>query len=269
MCILALFLQEFGDYPLIVAANRDEHFTRPSAPPQVLLEHPLVFGGKDLVAGGTWLGVNEHGLLAGILNRREENKRNDIAPRSRGLLCLDILKSKDPAAARRLLKQEKGSNYQPFNLLIASAEEAYVAYNIKDEIAYKRLEKGVRVLSNAAIDDSRSEKLDQAYNLFSQAAKDVKENLSQSLMKRLFARNLPVWDQPSFLRLFKGILGNHALRAGSKDPRDAICVHTKGYGTVCSSVIFYAGPDKQFHSYHASTPPCRGDYEKFLSVEVQ
>lgn len=268
MCTLALYFQEFKDYPLIVAANRDEYLTRPSLDPQILVESPLVFGGKDQVAGGTWLGVNEHGMLVGVVNRRSAKEAEHTTVRSRGLLCLDVLKAKNPAQACMLLKRQNGSDYQPFNLLFATTEEAYVAYNGAAGIQHMKLEKGVRVLSNASVYDSSSEKLNQAYDLFSDAAKQVHKDVDVSFLKRLFRRGIPVWDQPSFIRLLKGILGNHMMRKGSRDPKDAICVHTKDYGTVSSTIIFYAREEKRFHYYHASIPPCRGEYHKFLSIDV-
>jgi len=254
MCTLAFYFQQFQALPLIVAANRDEFFSRPSAPPQVLVEKPLVFGGKDLLAGGTWLGVNEQGLLAGILNRRANPEQTPGTRRSRGLLCLDILQAKNPAEARLFLGKEKGLAYQPFNLLFANADEAWVAYNSEDRIPCVKLERGVHVLSNSAIFDLRSEKLDQAYHLFSEAGERVRRDLEVS--------------QPSLIRLLKGILSNHALREGSKDPKDAICVHSGAYGTVSSSVIFYGAEENRYSFYQTSGPPCRSDYEQFLCVEV-
>ena len=266
MCTLALYFQEFQDYPLIVAANRDEYFTRPSADPQVLIESPLTFGGKDLLAGGTWLGVNQHGLLAGILNRRANaEEQGDL--RSRGLLCLDILKAKTPAEVCALLKREQGSAYRPFNLLFANGKEAYVAHNMREKIESIRLEKGLHVISNTSIYDSGSAKTNHAHTLFSDAAKQVQQGLKRSLFKRWFGGGLPVWDQPVFVRLFKGILSDHMLRGDSKDPRDAICVHTSHYGTVSSSIIFYIHSEKRFFFHHASAPPCRSEYQNYLSVE--
>ena len=79
-------------YPVIIAANRDEHYDRPSAPPALWSTRPKILAGKDLLAGGTWLGVNEHGLLVGILNRRSNSEPDPLTQtRSRGLLCLDLL----------------------------------------------------------------------------------------------------------------------------------------------------------------------------------
>ncbi|MGH7783160.1 MAG: NRDE family protein, partial [Candidatus Binatia bacterium] len=53
-----------------MAANRDEHYDRPSAAPAILCHDPVILAGRDLRAGGTWLGINQHGLVIGILNRR-------------------------------------------------------------------------------------------------------------------------------------------------------------------------------------------------------
>ncbi len=268
MCTLALYFQEFQDYPLIVAANRDEFVTRPSVSPQILVERPLIFGGKDLLAGGTWLGVNEHGLLAGIVNRRSGGDKDLSAARSRGLICLDILKLKEPAQACAFLRQEKASHYQPFNLLFANDQEAYIAYNAAEKIEHVKLGKGLHVIGNTSIYDAGSAKTSHAHTLFSDAAKQIQQGMNRSFFKRWFGGGLPVWDQPSFIRLFQGILSNHASRQGSKDPKDAICVHAGNYGTVSSTVIFYMHSEKRFFYHHAPAAPCRSSYENYLSIEV-
>src|ERR1051326_337155 len=70
MCTLALYFRQFENYPLVIAANRDEHFSRATAGPQIWPTNPRIAAGKDLVAGGTWLGVNARGTAAGIVNPR-------------------------------------------------------------------------------------------------------------------------------------------------------------------------------------------------------
>lgn len=269
MCTLALFFQELESCPLTIVANRDEFLSRPSAPPQVLVESPLVYGGKDLLAGGTWLGVNEHGLVVGIVNRRSEADKERVKRRSRGLLCLDVLKVKDPIRAVELLRQVKNSNYQPFNLLFANSKEAFVAYNVEEKIECVRLRKGVHILSNSAIYGGPSGKIDHASSLFNDARQQIAQGImNPSFFSRTFKRGIQIWDQPSMIRLFKGVLSNHRSGEGSRDPKDAICVHTGNYGTVSSTVIFYSGNENKFHYYHASGPPCRSEYEKFRSVEI-
>src|ERR1051325_8751411 len=85
VCTLAAFVQVFPAWPLVVAANRDELLARPATAPLPLRAEPRrAVGGHDLPAGGTWLGVTETGLVAGILNRRTSTPP-DPSCRSRGL----------------------------------------------------------------------------------------------------------------------------------------------------------------------------------------
>ena len=128
MCTLAIYFQMTDDYPVVIAANRDEYLDRPAAKPTTLCEHPHVVGGKDLRAGGTWLGVNEYGLVAGLLNRRIEAPPNPNA-RSRGLLCLDALRCRTAREAADFAAGQRAQDYNPFNLLIASRDATFVAYN--------------------------------------------------------------------------------------------------------------------------------------------
>ncbi len=88
MCVLALFLDEIPGHPLVVAANRDESPRRPSAPPGRL--EAGIWGGKDLRAGGTWLGINRQGLFVAITNR--ERPARDPSMASRGSLVLEALR---------------------------------------------------------------------------------------------------------------------------------------------------------------------------------
>ena len=84
----------FEDFPLIVAANRDEHYDRPSAAASLIETTPKIIAGRDLRAGGTWLGVNSAGLMVGILNRHLDGQNFLVADaRSRGLLCMPLTKS--------------------------------------------------------------------------------------------------------------------------------------------------------------------------------
>jgi uncharacterized protein with NRDE domain len=88
MCVLALWLGADPDTPMIVAANRDEFFARPAAPPSEI--EAGIIAGRDLQAGGTWLGVNRHGLFVAVTNRREPPRTPEAL--SRGLLTLEALR---------------------------------------------------------------------------------------------------------------------------------------------------------------------------------
>ncbi len=134
MCTLAIYFKVFPGYPVVVAANRDEYLAREALPPTTLSDEPHIVGGKDLRASGTWLGINEHGLAAGLLNRRRADNGNDPNLRSRGLLCLDVLRYATAAEAVRFVERQRGTDYNPFNLLIASREQTFVAHNRGDKI---------------------------------------------------------------------------------------------------------------------------------------
>jgi uncharacterized protein with NRDE domain len=251
MCTLALYLRQFEDYPLVVAANRDEHFSRPSAPPELLANDPSIFGGKDLVAGGTWLGVNEYGVVAGIVNRRIQTTAHSDTARSRGMLCLDMLRGKDVVDAHKRLEREDGSKYRPFLLLIASAETAFVAFNSGGEIKRMELNSGLHVFSNTSFTESNAGKLNHAHGLFSTASVSLCAQLKR-----------PAARLESAVGILRRVLSDHATGNGSQDPRNAICVHAApDYGTVSSSIIFHAAVERKFYFYHASGAPCRTTYE--------
>src|SRR5262249_51462858 len=118
MCTLVLYFRVFPQYPLVIAANRDESLTRPSAPPTVLSPTPWIYGGQDLLAGGPWLGTTHRGLVPAAPTRRAPDPS---APRrrSRGLLCLDALQHPSTRAAQQCVATQPATRYNPFSLVIA------------------------------------------------------------------------------------------------------------------------------------------------------
>jgi uncharacterized protein with NRDE domain len=90
MCLFSAVYRAVPERELLILANREESRRRPTAPPGQRLDHGTAwFGGLDLLAGGTWLGINEHGLVVAVTNRHKLNTEGGI--RSRGLLCRDLL----------------------------------------------------------------------------------------------------------------------------------------------------------------------------------
>ena len=98
MCTLIAYLRKGAPFPLIVAANRDEMLSRPSTPPQLHGGAPACIAPRDQVAGGTWLGLNAHGLFVGVTNRFGVPK--DERRSSRGQLVANALKIGSAAALR-------------------------------------------------------------------------------------------------------------------------------------------------------------------------
>lgn len=253
MCTLALYFHQFAQYPLLVAANRDEHFDRPSAAPALLAGEPKIVAGKDLRAGGTWLGVNEHGLLVGILNRRING---DALPatiaRSRGALCMDLLRLNSASAAHKRIATDN-HRYNPFTIVFADKLNAYVAYNDDAAIIAQGLESGLHVFSSAAEVDLTSAKAERAHERFA------------SVMSPIHAENS---DTEQLLAPMQNVLSDHSLGDGSDNPGDAICVHRESTGTVSSSVIVLKAAQTRFETYFCPGPPCRNQFTAPLGLVV-
>ena len=241
-------------YPIIVAANRDEHYNRPSAPPALWHTKPQILAGRDLVAGGTWLGVNEHGLLVGVLNRPSVGDADLLRTRrSRGLLCRDLLELKTADAAAELVITDK-LKYQPFTLVFADSKTAWIAYNLLDDIKTVKLGEGLHVYSSGTEFAARSQKVDHAYSKFTQ----VIENTPLSTR-----------DPGAWVSSLRVVLGDHASINGSSEPKGAICVHGPTSGTVSSTIIFYSQAEPHFDSFNCLGPPCQLAFGKALALNVQ
>ncbi len=251
MCTLALYFRALDDFPLLVAANRDEHYDRPAAAPMVLNRQPKVLAGTDLRAGGTWLGVNEHGLSAAILNRRSDESA-DASPRSRGLLCLDLLACKSASAAREFLEIQRES-YQPFTVVFADSKDAWFAFNTPRRIESEKLGPGLHVFSNAATHDEASEKRQRAYSLFAKA-QPSHEKLSGT---------------PSWIGELQKALSDHTLGNSADDPREAICVHGEVSGTVSSSIILFSKSARRFRTLYCAGAPCQTEFSDAPSLDVR
>ncbi len=146
MCLILVAWRCHPDFPLVVAANRDEFYARPSAPAGPWAEDPRVLGGRDLEAGGSWLGVRRDGRFAAVTNVREPGVPK--GPRSRGLLVGDFLLGGREAGdyARGI----PAGDYSGFNLLVADGQALWYRSN-RDGDA-RELAPGVYGVSNHLLD---------------------------------------------------------------------------------------------------------------------
>ncbi len=148
MCLILFAWQTHPDYPLVIAANRDEFHARPTQPAHHWPDtDPIIIAGRDLQAGGTWMGMTANGRFAAVTNYREipaaesELSRGELVT---GFLQRDI----DPADyARRI--QSEASRYAGFNLLVGDRQAVWHISNRADEIAC--IGSGVHGLSNATL----------------------------------------------------------------------------------------------------------------------
>lgn len=253
VCTLAVYFRAFDDFPLIIAANRDEHYNRPSAPPSLLQTTPKIISGRDLRAGGTWLGFNEGGLVVAILNRHTTDETSLLpTTRSRGALCMDLLMQNSAADATDFLRDHR-VRYHPFTVLFADLRTAYVAHNEDQAIFSQKLDTGLHVFSSAADFELHSSKARRAETLFAL----VKDSMP-----------LLGCDLPESIRALQAVLADHSLPAGSTNPGDAICVHRETSGTVSSSILFFSQSRSRFESYYCEGAPCRNVFDGPLGLDV-
>jgi uncharacterized protein with NRDE domain len=149
MCLIFAALDAHPDYALVVAANRDEFYDRPTAPAAFWPEHPHILGGRDLRAGGTWLAIDRRGRFAAVTNYRQ-GEREPAVRRSRGLLVSDYLASGIGAGGYIDRVEREGAEYNGFNLLAGDGRELHWLSN--REGRPRRLGAGVYGLSNHLLD---------------------------------------------------------------------------------------------------------------------
>jgi uncharacterized protein with NRDE domain len=242
MCTLIALHRCVPGAPLVVAANRDEYHARPAEGP-ALRETPggPVVAPRDLRAGGTWLGLNRHGSFAALTNR--PTACADPMRRSRGLLVLDALApAKASEAADRLSTLPAGA-YNPFNLLVADAENAFVAV-YEESVRVEALEPGVHVIGNADPDDRRNPKIDRLLGRSQRALASGPERLLAELAD---------------------VCRGHE---GGESPLSHACIHVseRGYGTRSSTLLWLGEPGTASEWHFADGPPCRTAYQDRSSL---
>ncbi len=149
MCLILVAVDAHPQYRLVVAANRDEFFDRPTARAAFWPDAPHLIAGKDLREGGTWIGVTRMGRIAAVTNYRHPESNKTGSP-SRGKLVAEFLLGEEPPVP--YLERLSGSKdrYSGFNLLAGQREEIYWYSNYGKEI--RRLPSGIHGLSNHLLD---------------------------------------------------------------------------------------------------------------------
>jgi hypothetical protein len=156
MCMMAILYRVARNTPILVAANREEMFSRATQYPKIQSGSPRVVCGTDRVAGGTWLGVNQHGLMVTVTNRPKA--RPPEQPRSRGLLCRDLLDSRNARdAAARAVRELSTGAYAGANYVCADGKYAAVVYG-GNQVKLVELTPGLHTLSNGDLNDPHDQR---------------------------------------------------------------------------------------------------------------
>lgn len=235
MCLLVILWRVVEEAPLIVAANREEAYARGGTPPQVVIDAVRFVGGLDPQAGGTWLGVNEHGLLVAVTNRA----KTDVPPhpRSRGLLVRDLLRCPNARQASAEAVRELGSNrYAGCNLFGADLRDAYVVH-AGNWLRVQPLPPGIHVLAVGDLNDATDPRVAYARNW---------------LHARAFASAAEWLEALKELCAFPGSEGAPPM-----------CIRGDLGGTVSSSLLALRTPLAQSSYGHAQGPPDQTPYEDY------
>jgi len=249
MCTVILFYKIVPDFPIVIAANRDEFINRSSLSPHLWpssRQEPAkeIFAGKDQKAGGTWLGINNHGVVAGLTNYY--TGKRDPLKASRGDIVLKCLTADNPSVVKRELTPQETGQYNPFNLFCLSPEEGFLYTNYPSPRSLT-MDKGIHVLTNGDMDNHE----------------DPKKNWIMQKLTALTADVIPAKPKP-LMTLFSPILTAHGHEGQSE-----ICIHLQGYGTVSSCMIFIHHHWQESRYFYCQGPPCKNRYQDLSESFVQ
>jgi hypothetical protein len=246
MCSVIILLRPGHDWPVLIASNRDEMIDRPWSPPaRHWPDRPDVVAGKDDLAGGSWLGINDAGLVVGMLNRR-----NTLGPqagkRSRGELVLDALDFADGSDAVDMLAELDPTAYRPFNMVVVDNRDAFWLRNLGDRIETEKLPPGISMITASDRNDRSSPRIRHYLPLWEGAAVPVPEQ-----------QDWAAWTT---------LLGSRQSEPGG-DVFDAMNILSNtGFGTVSSSLI--ALPAVGFQDRKPVWRFCAGHPDKGSWVDV-
>ncbi|MGL6195638.1 MAG: NRDE family protein [Thermoguttaceae bacterium] len=239
MSILAIQYKTASDSPILLAYNREERISRPSTPPRIQSGRPRVVCGIDRKAGGTWAGVNQHGLFCAVINCPKRNVPFD--PRSRGLLCKELLgcRTAEESLERALGELSTGC-YAGGNFLCVDRQSGGVVYG-GDEIEVVHLKPGLHMLSSNKLNDHNDPK--------------------QEFVRRLLT--LQRMDSAvTFLAVASRTFSRKADEAGKR----GIVTEDEDFGTVSSMLLSLTERTQKSIMQFAAGPPSEKPYEDMSAL---
>jgi uncharacterized protein with NRDE domain len=222
MCTLVILRRPEHLWPLVIAANRDEMIDRPwRAPARHWPDRAEVLGGMDLLAGGSWLGLNDWGVAAAVLNRH-----GSLGPspdqRSRGELVLEALDHADAVAAAEALSHLDPRAYRTFNLIVADNRDGFwLRHAGGPHIELHPLPEGLSLIAAGDLDDPAARRLELARPRFATAA----------------AAALDDWT------VWQDLLSDTTAPSGEPETAAMRFYTARGYGTVSSALIALPPPE--------------------------
>lgn len=260
MCTLLVMNRVHERYPLLIAANRDEFYSRKSIAPACINEEPVIWAGQDERAGGTWLGVTKGGFFVGITNQRSSLSRKENV-QSRGQVVLEALAAGCVEAVCDQLSRLKPSELNPFNLLFGNAEQLKVAYchDGMDAIEIADVPEGVHVLPNGRLNDPHFPKAQRCRSALQIDADSSWSEIQQQCLAALSSHEKA---SPEDLQ---GQEENWNQSKALLRELDAVCVHAGVYGT-CSASIVALRPGEVAEYWFSEGAPCQNSFNDMLPL---
>ena len=221
MCLILVAWRVHPDYPLVVAANRDEFFARPAVEAAWWKDAKNVFAGRDLEAGGTWLGLGRDGRFAGLTNFRDPPRNRNDAP-SRGALVADFLTGNESTAAALARLQAQGPRYNAFNLFVSDGDSLGIYESASGSA--RILEPGIYALSNHLL-DTPWPKVTAGKSRLARALRALPDDTP---LRELLRDDRPAPD---------AALPRTGVSLAWERMLSSAFIRAPGYGTRCSTVI--------------------------------
>lgn len=248
MCTLIILRRPRDPWPLLLAGNRDEMPDRPWAPPaRHWQDRPDLVAGFDQLAQGSWMGINDYGVVSVVMNRA-----NSLGPlpgrRSRGELVLEALDHAEAAASVQALLALNPNAYRPFNLFIGDPQQAYWLRNANGAIRAEAIPEGLHMLTSMELNDSADPRIRRYLPLFRASDVPNPDNGQWTGWRKLLACREHLADERSVA---------------------AMCFHQpQGLSTLSSSLIAlprYPGVEHSPIWHFCAGPP---DRAKFVPVDL-
>lgn len=222
MCLIVFSYKNHPRFDLIFAANRDELYQRPTRAARFWDDHPDVLAGKDLSAGGTWMGINRNGRFAALTNYRDPSIAKEDPP-SRGQIVLDYLRQNTESHSFLKKLDKQSSKYMGFNILTGTPDNLLHYSNQEQKI--NTVEPGVHGLSNHL--------LDTPWPKVQQSKKDLNRLIKSDIISEDALFEMLKNDQPAP----KKELPQTGIPIEIEKQVSAIYIKGEQYGTRSSTIL--------------------------------
>jgi uncharacterized protein with NRDE domain len=239
MCVLAIQYKAARDAHILVAHNREEFYDRPTQAPRIQPGRPRVICGVDRKAGGTWLGINQHGVCVAVSNRTKGLL--PLEPRSRGLLCRELLNLRSAReAAEHAARELRTGKYAGANYVCADARWGAVVYG-GDQVNVVELTRGLHILTNDLLDDTTDERQE-------------------------FVRRLLTLQRLDSAVAFLAVASKAFARRAEESGRRGTVIVGDHYGTVSSMLLALTKKPQSAVLQYAPGPPSDHPYDDFSAL---